>query len=190
VTPTPADLPIQPEHREMVWILKLARRFARPADEPVRPKVIENGQDRTDEFLGASYGPAAIHVDELYSELTAPDRERWATLDPEGRLIVSTNRQRLAELLANADRRYRTYMQDGHLVLESTLPSGETYLAWLEEDTDHPDRPVAHVAAKAPAETPRRNASAPAWRWRGFGPRPDPAASRSSGQVIVLETGG
>ncbi len=145
----PEDLPLGEAEREMILLLKLARRFPPSHAESVGPKVIERGVDRTAKYLGPATPPAPMSVGDLRTRLTAPDQPRWATIDTDGRLLLSTDRRRLDELFADANERYRTSLNDGRLVLERPGDGGETHVAWMEENRDQPERPIVHIERKA-----------------------------------------
>ncbi len=140
-------------HRRMALILKLARRFSTETQAPPRAKVREfhlgASDDSPDSALDAStdldVGPV-MSIAQLRRRLWAAPR--WATIDTDGSLLVSNNRDRLAEILGDSDPdvAYRTLAADGHLVLEARFArSGEIYQAWLEENPDNPARPIARV---------------------------------------------
>jgi len=154
IKPIPGDLPIDERHREMVLILKLARRFAPPTATPIRPRVYEFTAGRSRLVVpktpepGESGGDAtapAFSLAGLHRRLIDADTPRWATIDTDDTLLLSTDKDRLAAIFANPRRQYRTYRSEGHEVLESVLPSGETYQAWLEENPDKPQRPMVRI---------------------------------------------
>lgn len=144
----PAEMPLDERQREMLLILKLARRFALPPAEPIQPKVFEYGTDRTATILSPPTVSEPVSVAELYGRLSDPDLPPWATLDTDGSLLLSRNRKRLAEVFTNPDRRYRTYERDGYLVLEAGFATGDVFEAWLEENAENPRRPVARIRRK------------------------------------------
>jgi len=148
VETTPGEMPPDERQREMVLILKLARRFALPPTESIRPKVSEYGTGGTATIASSPEASEPESVAELYERLADPDRAPWATLDTDGRLLLSGNRRRLADVFANPDRRYRTYRRDGNLVLEVRFATGDVFEAWLEENAENPRRPVARIRRK------------------------------------------
>ena len=149
VQPEPRDLVLDKRHLEMVLILKLARRFSAPAAEPIQPKVYERGTDRTAAMLPQTQPSAPLTLQALYYRLSDAKMGPWATLDTDGSLLLSQDRQRLAQLLADPSQQYRTYWRDGHAVLGRSFPSGEAVEAWLEENPKDPKRPIAHVVQKS-----------------------------------------
>lgn len=134
-------------HRRMVLILKLARRFSTETEAAPGAKVREFNSDdsRFNAPADVELGPV-MSITELRRRLWAAPR--WATIDTDGRLLVSNDRDRLAEILGDSDPdvAYRTLALDGHAVLEATFARwGETYRAWLEENPQNPNRPIARV---------------------------------------------
>ena len=155
VEPNPSGMTLDERHREMVLILKLARRFETPATASVEPRVYEFGTERSK--LIPPQAPVARPIDlaALYRRLSDPAQPRWATIDTDGSLLFSSNRGRLAEILANPRRRYRTSWREGHAVLEATFASGKVFEAWLEENPKNPRRPIARINRKLPTPTIR-----------------------------------
>jgi hypothetical protein len=149
VEPEPEGTVPDGRRREMLLVLKLAHRFAAPVPPAIRPKILVDGEDRSADFLPQPRPPAPEAVADLFGRLTDARRPAWATLDTDGSLLLSDDRQRVAELLRPLDRRYRTFRRDGALVLEARFASGEVYEAWLERDEKNPNRPIAHVQRRA-----------------------------------------
>lgn len=144
-----AEPALDERQQEMVLILKLARRFPQAATVSMKPHVYEyraassaNGPERTEE---------PVNIAALYQRLSDPRQPRWATIDTNGRLLFSSDRERLAAIFAPSDRTYRTYEKDGHTVLEASFSSGEVLEGWLAENPLQPKRPIAHLRRK-PAE--------------------------------------
>jgi hypothetical protein len=149
IRPLPPDLKLEPLHREMTWLLKLVRRFPAVESSEIRPRVVARGVDRSDALLAPRPGPQPLDLLALQRRLTNPAQRPWATLDPDGRLLLSSDRQQLGTLLAGIDRRYRTSIRDGHGMLEATQSDGSVVEAWLEENPDNPRRPVVYVKSKS-----------------------------------------
>ena len=117
----------------------------------------EDGDDATsEEGLHGVVTAAMPHesISALYRRLTDATAPAWATRDADGRLLVSSNRRRLAAVFDNPDRHYRTYRQAGHLVLEAQFADGATYAAWWEENPEQPDGPLVRVQRKSHAIPP------------------------------------
>jgi len=145
----PAAPTLDERQQEMVLILKLARRFPRSATVSRKPHVYEFQSASSADVLKDSEEP--VNLVALYQRLIDPKQPRWATIDIDGRLLFSSDRERLAALFAPADRTYRTYEKDGHTVLEASFSSGEVLEGWLEENPLQPKRPIVHLRRK-PAE--------------------------------------
>ncbi len=138
----PEELSIGPIERQMVFLLKLSRRFSPGHAHRTTARILEEGRERS---APRAEVPAPIDLADLQRRLSDPDAPAWATLDADGTLLFSTDRARLAALFADARRRIRTAERDGKPALESTLPDGARVEAWIEENPDHPERPIVHV---------------------------------------------
>ena len=158
--PEPKDMTLDERHDRMILILKLARRFASPPGRSIRPTVTEFADGRATTLVSTPPKETPMTPIALYRKLA--ELPRWATIDTDGTLLISDNRQRLAEIFAVSDQntRYRTFRADGHTVLEAAyLDTGDTIEAWLEEDPDNPKRPIGrirrvdHLPAETSAET-------------------------------------
>jgi hypothetical protein len=149
VETSPQELPLDERCREIVLILKLAKRFSAVAGTSIEPKVFEYRAKPSDDATASPEEP--LNIAALHQQLTDPAMPRWATIDTNGRLLLSSDRERLAAIFTNPDRTYRTYSRDGHLVLEASFQSGEVLESWLEENPANPKRPIARVCQK-PAE--------------------------------------
>ena len=158
IRPTPEDMPLGQRDREMVLILKLARRFAAPAPRAIQPRIVEAGVDRSKE-LTAPADPRPIDLRALYRRLTDPNQPPWATLDTDGSLLLSSDRARLQAVFANVDTRYRVCLRDGASVLQTRLPTGALIEAWMEENPDNPQRPIVHIKPQS-YEPPKANSPA------------------------------
>jgi hypothetical protein len=95
----------------------------------------------------AQFDPA-IHVDQLYDQLTDEDAEPWAAIDPDGNLLVWTDRERLADALGLADQRYATTWREDKWVLSALWDEKTQLESWLEPNKDNPSRPIVRFAAR------------------------------------------
>ncbi len=143
IEPDPKNLVLDERHREMVLILKLMQRFGMSRSNPIRPRVHQFGVGTYEPTSAQT--PSAVGLSTLYERLVDPRQPRWATLDTDGSLLMSSNHARLAELLKNPDRRYRTFRRDKHLALEVAFETGEVFEAWLEKNIKNPKRPIARI---------------------------------------------
>jgi hypothetical protein len=147
----PAQMPLDERHREMVLILKLAQRSLAPSDAEPGPKVYEfSREDREARMLPVGQRVASFEVTGLYRRLTDSSHTPWATIDTDGSLLMSTDRQRLDRVFNRADCRYRTHNREGCTVLEATFDSGEVFEAWIEPNEQSSQRPVVYVRQQPP----------------------------------------
>jgi hypothetical protein len=137
--------------REMLVLLKLQQRFsAELATKPARAaKIIELGKDRLPVIRrsGASAAPAAFAG--FAASLRNPGGQPWATLDAEGRVLFSSDGQRVNELLAPRGASYDFQVENGHAVLVRRAENGPTIRGWLEPNPQDKSRPIARFEVRA-----------------------------------------
>ena len=141
--------------REMVFALKLLRRF--PEGNVVahqsRMKVTTFDREKGVAVVASTVQSASkirptkpASMEELYTRITNRSREPWATIDPAGRLLLSTETARLRELLGIEERRYQTERKNEQLVLSVKLDRAHVLQGWLEENREKPLCPLAKFA--------------------------------------------
>jgi hypothetical protein len=132
------------EQRDMLVVLKLSRRLARAADT--------SSPDR---------GPPSIA--ELVAQLRNSESPALATIDADGRLLLSTDRQRMQELLGWDGQRYQWQRSGDQWKLATRLPDGRTLLGTLSDDPQNAARPRAQfeiaVSGSSTARQPDRPAA-------------------------------
>lgn len=134
---------------QMIVVLKLADRYGGSGDI-VAPRIttFEPG-----DAAGKSpqEGPATavrpINLAALNSRLTADTTQPWATIDAEGQLLFWSDRERVTALFDDAQRQCRSFVRDGHIVLQRNIAGGRSLEVWLEENPDDPLRPLARAVA-------------------------------------------
>jgi hypothetical protein len=141
-----ADAPAEllAAEREMLVLLKLERRFAR-ADSvaPSRAKIVT-----FDRAKGATTEPAKRSVamtsfPGLARRLTDPAHAVWGTLDVDGSVLLSTDVERVSELLGGIQPRYSLEQQQDHSVLVRQLDAYWQLRGWLEDNRENKARPLA-----------------------------------------------
>lgn len=147
----PGEPMLDERQREMVLILKLARRFPKATSTLVEPRVYEFPTESS--ATAATKAEEPVSIAALYQRLTDPAQPRWATIDTDRRLLLSSDKDRLAAIFLTPDCTYRTYRKDGHLVLAASFQSGEVWEGWLAENPANPKRPIAHLR-RMPTEQP------------------------------------
>lgn len=165
----PADLPpeVVTAQREMLVLLKLARKLTPQAAEGPVARIIDRGVVRTKIITYASpsdggkraAGPSVVpfSMAEFVTRLTDPRQPPWATLDVDGSLLVAGDTARLAALLGPPGR-YVWQAQGQRAVLVRQLDDGRLLGGWLEDNPQHPRRPLARFQLT----TDRRRSDAPA----------------------------
>jgi hypothetical protein len=142
--------------REMLVVLKLQRRVQsqRAAATPVKEVAFDRDKGRTAvENLALN---TAISMSELMTRLRDPAQSPLATLDVDGRLLLSTDRRRLSELLGWDGQRYQVKREADQWVLATRLADGRELSGWLAENPDRPSRPLAKFKVSEPIQTGAR----------------------------------
>lgn len=165
----PADLPpdVIAAQRQMLVLLKLARKLAPQATDGPSTRVIDRGIVRTKIITYANPSQdkgrdglppsTPLTMAEFLTRLTDPRQPPWATLDVDGSLLMAGDTTRLAELVGPPGR-YAWQTQGQRLVLVRQLGDGRTLRGWLEDNPQHPQRPLARFQWT----TDRRRSDAPA----------------------------
>ena len=172
------DLPpeIAAAEAEMVVLLKLYQRLAGTAGMPAktggtttysgssRVKIVTFGREQAAATAPtrqpASSVPALSFAD-LVARLTDPAQPVWATLDVDGRLLLSTDVARVAALLAAAEDRYSLETSGGKTTLIRRLENGQAIRGWLADNPNERSRPLAKFEI-ARTQPKRPAAAAPA----------------------------
>jgi YD repeat-containing protein len=160
-----ADPALVAAEREMLVVLKLVRRLTTAAPSSAVAK--REGQ--------SSAPRAGSRFDELLLQLAKGSLPVLSTLDANGQLLLSTDRQRMQTLLGWDGQKYRAARQipsKANAVdlgptlpqLETRLPSGPLLIGWLADDPKRPLRPRAtfEVVASRSSLADRRGGDAPA----------------------------
>jgi len=140
--------------REMLVLLKLQQRLMTlgraigSADS-----TADRGAPRTkvttfDRAKGAAAAPfkketTAPSFAALAARLSDPAQPAWGTLDVDGSLLVSTDTQRVNELVGGFDQRYTLQRQNDQTALVRRLEGERTLRGWLEENPKDKTRPLA-----------------------------------------------
>jgi hypothetical protein len=144
--------------REMLVLLKLQRRLTQataiaPQASSRKTRVVEFSRAAGAKVVGPLSSPVLAPpatIGDLYARLTDAGAPAWATLDVDGRLLLSTDRRRMDELFQLRAERY-TVLHDGDRVgLRCRLESGQTLEGWLVANPDNAARPLAKFAMIPP----------------------------------------
>jgi hypothetical protein len=144
-----ADPAMLAREKEMEVILKLAQRVESVESETdIRPRVTEFGADGQIEMGASPILARAIDIEQLYQKLVDSD-EPIATLDADGELLISTDEERIAEVLGVEDYRYRSEFRDDKWVLVTDWDDTIQLEAWLEANENNPSRPLVKFTSRA-----------------------------------------
>lgn len=142
----PADaVPKQVElQRQLVFVLKLLRRFPEETVAKTRMKVHEFGaQPEPNATAAATKSAQPVDLEKLWTRLTGPAAEPWATLDPDGKLLLSMERERLGQLLRLEGRDFKAERQGDRTSVAVQLDQHTSLRGWLEDNRENPRRPLA-----------------------------------------------
>lgn len=139
---------VQQAQRELAVALKLARRFSNSSEPAaVRTRITAFDKDKGMTVLSpkAEFRPAPLS--EVFQRLSPPERPLWGTLDADGRLVLSTDRAAVKDLLGIEHSSYRWETLGGKSVLTTTVDNQWKISGLLEENKDDPSRPIARFTA-------------------------------------------
>lgn len=137
IVPLEGQAGLTEQQQEMAFILKIAKRQGDFAPRGIQPKIIgaELSSDST-------FGSRPLSVDRLFAEAAAPDGALWATLDPQGNLLLSDQSDRLRELFQSESGSYRSLMHNGRWAIETRTGRTTRLIAWMEDNPDSPRQPL------------------------------------------------
>ncbi len=145
---------------EMLVLLKLHQRLASPAVATAQPgpriKVETLEQAKETAAVAAPPEPALKSFAELAARLLNPSQEVWATLDVDGSLLLSTDAERVSQLLTNDPPRYVLETTERGVELVLQLGGNKTLRGWLAENPKHRSRPLARFALAGRGVAPQR----------------------------------
>jgi hypothetical protein len=141
--PQPKAAPERIElERQMVFVLKLLRRFPAETVTKTRMAIHEFGAPRQPAAVAAT-PVQPIDLEKLWTRLTDPSAGPWATLDPDGKLLLSTEAARLRELLGLDERRFQVQRRGKRTSLIARLDEHVVLQGWLQDNRANPLRPLA-----------------------------------------------
>ena len=144
--PDPAASPeILAAQREMLVVLKLQRKLTpQTLAAGPRPRVAAFDPDQGRQVVVSSSGRAApASIFEFAERLSDPNAGPIATLDVDGRLLLSSDTERIEELLDRPGERYAFANRGEQVVLVRRLEGGSALQGWLERNPNQPARPLA-----------------------------------------------
>lgn len=142
-----APAEVQRAEREMAVVLKLARRFPTSNQGTVHTRITAFDKEKAMTVLSRKAENSPSPLPELYQRMIAPQRPVWGTLNAEGHLVLSGDREALLALLGVEGNRYRWEADNGRNVLTTTIDGKWKLQGWLEENREDPSRPLAKFTA-------------------------------------------
>ena len=134
---------LRTRQREMILLLKLARRYPQNLGLSTVP-VTTKWKEWSNEKSATTTTERLVYLNNLYVHLLDRAKPDWATIDINGRLLLSTDRPRVKQLVEQS-RRFRGILRNDVLVLIDRWDGNTTIEVWLEENTENLQRPIARM---------------------------------------------
>lgn len=144
--------------REVALVLKLARRFSpksgavasgAPGTATTRTaskvKITEFKKGTTVEAPSSQNVVTPVSIQQVYDRIAA-QTVPWATLDADGQILTSNNRDRIQQLFGLGNSSISIESREQQTIVRKYLPDGGAIEGWLEENREHPLRPIAKFA--------------------------------------------
>ncbi len=144
------DEAVRQAQQEMLFVLKLADRFAIAETGGIRTTITTFDKGRVATVLHAATAAKPPTLRSLLERITADDQPAWATVGPDGKLIWSSDEEQLRKLMGVDENRYQHAWQENRWVLQSRLADGRTLSGSLERNPEHPGRPLAKFDVALP----------------------------------------
>jgi hypothetical protein len=138
-----SPIEIQQAELEMAVALKLAKRFSVPRQGTVRTRITTFDKSRGAAVLSSKSENRTVPLPELFQQMVAPERPVWGTLDANGQLVLSIERQAVQQMLGLDGNKYRWESSGDRNVLSTTVDGKWKLQGWLEENKEEPARPLA-----------------------------------------------
>jgi hypothetical protein len=134
--------------REMLVLLKLQQRLSGASETEsvgrTGPKLVEFKRDGgAVATRPGSTGAFRTSLIAFAERLLDPRQPAWATIDSDGSLLLSTDVERVKQLLSPRGGQYSFERRDGKDVLVLRTDRGRTIRGWLDENDDDKSRPRA-----------------------------------------------
>jgi hypothetical protein len=131
--------------REMLVVLKLQRKLALPV-ATVGPRTRVTTFDRNQrQQVVSSTRPATVPASfaQIAQRLSDPQEQPVATLDVDGSVLLSSDTERIRQLLGETGQKYSLASRGDQQVLVCNLAGGNQVYGWLEKNPTNPARPLA-----------------------------------------------
>jgi hypothetical protein len=129
--------------REMLVVLKLQRRLASEEPGGTEVKVATFDREKGRQLITPAAERAPLSPAAIAERLRNPSRPAIATLDADGSLLLSTDRERVSRLLGWDGQRYQLERHENQWVLSMRLADGRVLRGYLAGNADKPNRPLA-----------------------------------------------
>ncbi len=155
---------LEQAQREMIVVLKLQRRLASEGLGASIVKVATFDREKGKQLVGPAGDRPPIAPAAIAERLRDPSQPPMATLDAEGGLLLSTDRDRINRLFGWDGQRYQLQRHENQWLLSTRLADGRTLRGYLADNPDKPSRPLAKFSvegATASGPKPKSDATRP-----------------------------
>lgn len=149
------------EQRDMLLVLKLARRLTNEKTAAAALKVIAFDRPQAQAIAHGTPRNEPLPIGELVARLRDPTLPALATLDADGQLLLSTDREPIEQLLGWDGQRYRWQRTGDQWKLTTRLADGRTLFGALIDDPQNASRSVAQFSVGESGGSPTRQSSQP-----------------------------
>ncbi len=134
---------LQAAQREMLVLLKLQRRLASEDSSAVAVKVATFDREKGRQLAGSAGEREPPTPAAIAQRLRDPSRPAIATLDADGSLLLSSDRERINQLVGWDGQRYEQQRHENQWVLSTRLADGRVLRGHLADNPEKPNRPLA-----------------------------------------------
>ena len=134
---------LEAAQREMLVLLKLQRRLASEEPSAVAVKVATFDREKGRQLVAPAGERAPLSPAAIAERLRDPSRPTIATLDADGSLLLSTDRERFNRLLGWDGQRYQLERHENQWIVSSRLADGRVLRGYFAENPEKPNRPLA-----------------------------------------------
>lgn len=170
----PTEAKVAPEveraQREMLVVLKLQQRLSSERAAAPAVKVATFDREKGRQAVGPVVERAPLSLAQIAARLGDRSQKTVATIDADGSLLLSTDRQRIDRLLGWDGQRYQLERRDDQWVLAARLADGRILRGYLAANPEKLSRPLAKFSIEDS---------------KNQGAKPKPAAKANEAAAIV-----
>ncbi|MCI0361931.1 MAG: hypothetical protein L0211_25900, partial [Planctomycetaceae bacterium] len=136
------DAELASAQRDMLVVLKLQKRLSGQTTSAA-VKVATFDREKGQQSLKPTDERLPMPIAEIAARLRDPSQGAVATIDGDGSLLLSTDRQRIDRLFGWDGQRYQLERREDQWVLATRLADGRVLRGYLADNPEKPARPLA-----------------------------------------------